>query len=382
MKKVVLICDSFKGCLSSTEVEEALAEGIHKAAPHCTIDCIPIADGGEGMLEVMLNISHGERIEADVHDGLMRTIRSFYGLIDNGQTAVIEMAQASGLPLLKEEERDPLYTSSYGTGELIRLALERGCKKLLIGIGGSATNDGGMGMLQALGVQFYDAEGKLLPTGCGILLERVARIDSSQLNTKLQDISITVACDVDNPLCGPKGATAVFAPQKGASAEAVVRMEKGMQTYAHQVEKCTGKAIHHLPGAGAAGGIGGALAAFLHACLVPGIHLILEAVKFKERIQEADLIITGEGKADRQTTHGKVPSGVLSHALEAGIPVVLVAGSIEDIDTLNQAGFTAALSITPGIISAQEAMRPTIAKKNLCQTATQITRLIGLSEKK
>ena len=364
------------------EVEQALAEGIHTTSPTCHVDCIPIADGGEGMLEVMMNLSEGQQKEVEVHDALMRPIHAQYGLLDKGLTAVIEMAKASGLPLLKENERNPLLTSSYGTGELIRDALQQGCKKILIGIGGSATNDGGMGMLQALGVRFYDTEGHILPIGCGNLLGKVNDIDIHPLQTLLKNVTITVACDVDNPLCGPKGATAVFAPQKGASTEALILMEEGMQWYARQIKKVTGRNISRLPGAGAAGGVGGALAAFLDARLLPGIELILEAVKFKERIQGADLIITGEGKADSQTLHGKVPAGVLHQAQEAQIPVVLVAGSIEDTEALNQAGFTAALSITPGILTVEQAMRPEAAKRNLSHTATQITRLIELSEKK
>lgn len=382
MKKIVLICDSFKGCLTSIEVEQALAKGILAVYPDCQLDCIPIADGGEGMLEVMMNLSEGILVPMEVHDALMRPIQANFGLLDNGQTAVIEMAQASGLPLLQEKERNPLITTSYGTGELIKEALIKGCKKILIGIGGSATNDGGMGMLQALGVRFYDASGHLLSYGCGKLLGEVASIDTHELDALIKDVAVTVACDVDNPLCGPKGATAVFAPQKGASSEAIDFMERGMKKYAHQVKLTTDMDITNLPGAGAAGGLGGALAAFFHGQLLPGIELILETVRFCERIREADLIITGEGKADAQTLHGKVPSGVLHVAQKVGKPVVLIAGGIDNAEILNHAGFTAVLSITPGIISIQEAMKPEVAKTNLSRTATQIARLIALYEKK
>ena len=294
----------------------------------------------------------------------MRPIQARYGVLGDGETAVIEMAEASGLPLLTEQKRNPMLTTSFGTGELIRHALRSGYRKLLVGIGGSATCDGGMGMLQALGLRFYDGSGKELRQG-GAVMEQVVRVDSRQRERALEEAQITVACDVQNPFCGAEGAAFVFAPQKGATPEQVVRLDKGLRHWAEVVFQTTGKDIRLLPGAGAAGGMGGALHAFLHASLQPGIELLLDTVHFEEELANADLVITGEGRADRQTLMGKVPAGVLHRALSQGVKTVLLAGQIDDTQLLLNAGFTRLLPVTPQDMPLGEALRPETARENI-----------------
>lgn len=316
------------------------------------------------MLSVLVRATSGRLIPVEVHDPLMRPIQARYGVLGDGETAVIEMAEASGLPLLTEQERNPMLTTSFGTGELIRHALRSGYRKLLVGIGGSATCDGGMGMLQALGLRFYDGSGKELRQG-GAVMEQVVRVDSRQRERALEEAQITVACDVQNPFCGAEGAAFVFAPQKGATPEQVVRLDKGLRHWAEVVFQTTGKDIRLLPGAGAAGGMGGALHAFLHASLQPGIELLLDTVHFEEELANADLVITGEGRADRQTLMGKVPAGVLHRALSQGVKTVLLAGQIDDTQLLLNAGFTRLLPVTPQDMPLGEALRPETARENI-----------------
>ena len=381
MKKIVIISDSFKGCLSSTEVENAIADGVHSVLPACHTVCIPIADGGEGLLDVMVALTGGSFVRADVHDPLMRPVTARYGVLGDHETVIIEMAQASGLPLLQPEERNPLLTSSYGTGELIRDALQKGYRKFLIGIGGSATNDAGMGMMQALEARFTDLNGRVLSTGCGNLLKEVETIDLSTFNRLISQCSFTIACDVNNPFYGPNGAAAVFAPQKGASSEDVESLDRGLTIFSQRIQATTGKDISMLAGAGAAGGMGGAFAAFFNARLIPGIELVLEASHFKEEIKDADLVITGEGRADVQTLMGKVPAGVLKQAQQSQVPVILLAGSVGAVEQLNNAGFSAVLSIAQGPISLKDAMKPEFATKNLRNTAAQVVRLTHILTK-
>lgn len=364
LTKIILAIDSFKGCLASEEVEAAVAEIIRRNFPACEVSCLPVADGGEGMLSVLVRATGGRLIPVEVHDPLMRPIRARYGVLGDGETAVIEMAEASGLPLLAEQERNPMLTTSFGTGELIRHALRSGYRKLLVGIGGSATCDGGMGMLQALGLRFYDCDGKELGQGGGVM-EQVACVDSQQWERALEEAQVTVACDVQNPFCGTEGAAFVFAPQKGATPEQVVCLDKGLRHWAEVVFQTTGKDIRLLPGAGAAGGMGGALCAFLNASLQPGIELLLDAVHFDEELANADLVITGEGRADRQTLMGKVPAGVLHRALSQEVQTVLLAGQIEDTQLLLDAGFTRLLPVTPQNMPLGEALRPETARENI-----------------
>lgn len=374
MKKAVIAIDSFKGCLSSAEAGKAAAEGIRSVYPECEILCLPIADGGEGMLEVLIEATDGQRIHISAHNPLMEWHTACYGILKNGRTACIEMAGISGLPLVPPEKRNPMLTTSYGTGELIRDALERGCRNFIIGIGGSATNDAGLGMLQALGFRFLDKEGKVLRTGCGGVLMEIASIDTNFVHPDLRTSHFTVACDVQNPFCGPEGAAYIFAPQKGADRIMVEALDAGMKNLAEVIFHKTGKDISNHPGAGAAGGMGGSLLAFLNAELKPGIQLMLDTLDFSNKIKGADLIITGEGKADKQTLMGKVPSGILDKARKQKIPVILIAGSVENADDLYRAGFRGVYSINPPSITLEQAMQPEVARANISETVVEICR--------
>lgn len=371
MKKIVIAIDSFKGCLTSREAEEAAAEGVRLVYPVCEIICVPVADGGEGMLEVLVAATGGRSVSLTVHDPLMRTIETRYALSGDGRTALIEMAAVSGLPLLAPSERNPWLTTTYGTGELIKDALQRGCRNFIVGIGGSATNDGGLGMLQALGYRFLDRQGNVLGSG-GRILGEVAQIDASAAHPALRESRFTVACDVCNPFYGPNGAAWVYAAQKGADTEMIEKLDAGMQSLSTVIKQFTGKDIADYPGAGAAGGIGGAFLAFLDARLKPGICLLLDLLVFSRTLAHADLVLTGEGKADAQTLMGKVPYGILEEARKQAIPVVLLAGSVQDTDELNKAGFAGVYSITPAPVSLKEAMLPEVARDNIKRLVIQL----------
>ena len=376
MKKIVIASDSFKGSLSSAEVAACGERAVHRLFPDCKVVQLPVADGGEGTVETMTAALGGQSVTAIVHDPLGRLITARYGWIAQEQTALIEMAAASGLPLLPLEERNPWLTSTYGTGELIRNALERGCHKFLIAIGGSATNDGGMGLLQALGFRFLDAEGKELP-GCGGSLQQIQQIDSSGVLVDLAQCQFTVACDVTNPFYGPTGAAYVFAPQKGADAEMVEALDQGLRHFAQLIHTTQGIAIDQLAGAGAAGGLGGGLVAFLNARLTPGIEMVLDALRFDTQITGADLIITGEGKLDAQTCMGKTPLGILRRAQQQGIPVVALGGAVEASEALNQCGFLAVFPILPYPTSLTEAMDSSFTQQNIERTIAQVLRLFS-----
>lgn len=378
MKKIVIASDSFKGSLSSAEVAACGERAVHRLFPDCKVVQLPVADGGEGTVETLTAALGGQSVTAIVHDPLGRLITARYGWIAQEQTALIEMAAASGLPLLPLEERNPWLTSTYGTGELIRNALERGCHKFLIAIGGSATNDGGMGLLQALGFRFLDAEGKELP-GCGGSLQQIQQIDSSGVLVDLAQCQFTVACDVTNPFYGPTGAAYVFAPQKGADAEMVEALDQGLRHFAQLIHTTQGIAIDQLAGAGAAGGLGGGLVAFLNARLTPGIEMVLDALRFDTQITGADLIITGEGKLDAQTCMGKTPLGILRRAQQQGIPVVALGGAVEASEALNQCGFLAVFPILPYPTSLTEAMDSSFTQQNIERTIAQVLRLFSAS---
>ena len=376
MKKIVIASDSFKGSLSSAEVAACGERAVHRLFPDCKVVQLPVADGGEGTVETLTAALGGQSVTAIVHDPLGRLITARYGWIAQEQTALIEMAAASGLPLLPLEERNPWLTSTYGTGELIRNALERGCHKFLIAIGGSATNDGGMGLLQALGFRFLDAEGKELP-GCGGSLQQIQQIDSSGVLVDLAQCLFTVACDVTNPFYGPTGAAYVFAPQKGADAEMVEALDQGLRHFAQLIHTTQGIAIDQLAGTGAAGGLGGGLVAFLNARLTPGIEMVLDALRFDTQITGADLIITGEGKLDAQTCMGKTPLGILRRAQQQGIPVVALGGAVEASEALNQCGFLAVFPILPYPTSLTEAMDSSFTQQNIERTIAQVLRLFS-----
>lgn len=377
MKRITLAVDSFKGSLSSREVADAFEAGWRERIPACEVRKVSIADGGEGTVDALVETLNGELVEARVADPLGRPIVARYGVIDGGATAVMEMSAASGLPLIAPEERNPLRTSTYGTGEMIAHALDRGCRKFLVGIGGSATNDGGTGMLRALGFRFLDSEGAEL-VGGGEILERIDSIDTSAVRKELSECEFIVACDVTNPLYGPEGAAYVFAPQKGADAAMVERLDRGLRVYARAIERFNGVQVDRIAGAGAAGGLGGGFKALLGARLEPGIDMVLNAMQFDKIISGSDLVITGEGRIDRQTTMGKAPSGVLRAAQAQGIPVVAIGGAVQPCKELSESGFAAVLPIVAGPVTLDVAMQHDVACENVRRTAAQIAGLLTL----
>lgn len=377
MKKITIAVDSFKGSLSSREVADAFEEGFKSQYPKCEVVKVSIADGGEGTVDALVETLNGELVKALVVDPLGRTISAQYGIIDDGRTAVMEMSAASGLPLIAPTERNPLRTSTYGTGEMIVDAIKRGCRKFLVGIGGSATNDGGTGMLRALGFRFLDAEGNEL-IGGGEILERIDQIDASTARAELAECEFIVACDVTNPLYGPEGAAYVFAPQKGADAAMVERLDLGLRNYARAIERFNGVQVDAIAGAGAAGGLGGGFKALLGARLEPGIDMVLNAMQFSKIIAGSDLVITGEGRIDRQTTMGKAPSGVLREATAQGIPTIAIGGAVQPCKELEQSGFAAVLPIVAGPIALEVAMQRDTAIENVRRTATQIAKILTL----
>lgn len=375
MKKTIIAPDSFKGSLTSTEVASAIEKGIKKIYPYCEVVKIPIADGGEGTMNTLLSALKGEKTKVMVHDPLMRPIEVEYGLLDNGKTAVIEMAVSSGITLLCKQEQNPSATTSFGTGEIIKDALKLGCRSFMIGIGGSATNDAGTGMLRALGYRFLDKNGEETD-GTGKSLHSIYSIDKSGRMPELKDANFTIACDVNNPFSGSNGAAYVYAPQKGANKQMVAKLDEGLESLRKLIEAETGIDLNTVSGAGAAGGLGGGFVAFLNARLKPGIEMILEAVDFDKHLQNANLVITGEGKIDRQTGMGKAASGVLDAAKKRNIPVIAIGGSIEDVENLNKRGFLSVFSIVPYPISLEEAMQKENSRENTTQITEQIMRTI------
>ena len=325
--RIVIAPDSFKGSLTAIEAATAMAEGVASVWPKAHLTLCPIADGGEGTVASLVKAAHGTLVSESVTGPLGDKVNATWGLIHNGRTAVIEMAQASGLTLVPRDKRNPLATTTFGTGELIGRGLDRGCRRFIIGIGGSATNDGGAGMAQALGVSLRDASARELPSG-GAELARLDHIDVSGLDARVKQAEFIVACDVDNPMVGPQGASAVYGPQKGATPAMVAELDAALKHYAAKVNETLGMAIAGMPGAGAAGGLGGGLVAFLDARLEPGIQVVAAAVGLEEIIRQADLVITGEGQVDGQTLRGKAVHGVAEIAHRHGIPTVVLGGAI------------------------------------------------------
>jgi len=324
--KIVIAPDSFKGTNSALNVALALERGIRRVAADTETVIVPIADGGEGTVEAVVAAAGGDYRDVEVTGPLGERRKARFGILSGGR-AVIEMAAASGLPLVPEDRRNPLITTTYGTGELIKAALDAGCRELLIGIGGSATNDGGMGMAQALGASFRDASGRELGFGGGEL-ERLAELDASGLDPRLARTRVVVACDVDNPLCGERGASAIYGPQKGATPEMIARLDSGLRRFAEVIRKKLNKDVLDVPGSGAAGGLGAGLMVFAGGRPTAGIDAILDIVRFEDLLSGVDLVITGEGKLDAQTAYGKVPVGVARRVRPRGIPVIAVAGDI------------------------------------------------------
>lgn len=377
MKKIILAIDSFKGCLSSAEVEQCVGQTIKAKIPYCQIIPLTVSDGGEGILEVLVKAMQGRFITVEAHDPLMCIRKTRYGVSGDGKTAIVEMAEINGLPLVPEGLRNPMLTTTYGTGELIADALKRGYRHFLVGIGGSATNDAGLGMLQALGTKLYSRKDELTDYG-GQIMGLVTRIDTGNMLPGLEESSFTVACDVHNPFCGPQGAAWIFGRQKGGTPEQLERLDRGMHHLSDIIKETTGTDIKDLQGAGAAGGLGGTLHAFMHAKLKPGIELVLDAVEFNRHIEGASLVITGEGKADSQTLQGKVPAGILKRAKQRSVPVALLAGKIEDEAALKEAGFNMLVQASPNTLSLHEAMKPDIARENVRQATLSILEKAGL----
>jgi glycerate kinase len=354
--RIIVAPDSFKGSVSALGVAEAMERGIHAVFPAAEVIKVPIADGGEGTVEALVAATGGRLLHAEVRGPLGEPVRAHWGISGDGTSAFIEMASASGLPLVPNDRRDPRVTSTFGTGELMKAALDAGLRKLVIGIGGSATNDGGTGMARALGVRFLDAEGHDLPEG-GAALARLARIDLSGLDPRLAQVSVLVACDVDNPLCGLKGASAVYGPQKGATPEMVQELDAALGVFAGVAQAATGRDIALLPGAGAAGGLGAGLLFFTPASLRPGVAIVLETTGFEALVQGADLVITGEGRTDFQTAMGKAPVGVAAVAKRHGVPVVCIAGGLgEGADEVLRHGIDALATTVPQPMSLEDCM--------------------------
>ena len=375
--KIVLAFDSFKGSLTRREVGEAAARGVKKASPDTQTVVVPVADGGEGTVEAVVGATGGEIVTARVTDPLGNKIDATYGI--SGDTAVIEMAAASGLPLVPEDKRNPWLTTSYGTGELIRDAINRGCRKFLIGIGGSATNDAGTGMLRALGFRFLDRDGKETGDGGGEVA-KIVEVDRSHVIPQLAECHFTVACDVTNPLTGPQGSSHIFGPQKGADPDMVEALDAALRSFAEVVTKSGGRDLSDYPGSGAAGGLGFAFIAFLGATLQPGVEMVLNAIGFDRYLEGATLVFTGEGRLDSQTPMGKTPAGVLRHARNQGIDVIGVGGSlqVQAVQTLEETGFAAVFPILPAPMTLDEALRPDVAAANVERTVEQIIRTLNI----
>lgn len=343
--KVVVAPNAFKGTLTASQAAAAIARGVLEVFPDADVIQVPVADGGDGTMEALVSANDGEYRTAQVEGPLGDPVQASYGLIDSGRTAVVELATASGLTLIPPERRDPRRTSTYGFGQLLEAARHAGVAGIIAGIGGSATNDGGAGMAQALGYRLLDAQGRELERG-GSALVRLERIDPSGVDAAWRKVAVKVACDVTNPLTGPEGASAVYGPQKGADPHAVRELDAALGRLADVIERDLGKEVADISGAGAAGGTGAGLVAFLDARLVPGAPLVVESAGLEAKLQGADLVITGEGRVDEQTAFGKAPGEVARRAQAAGVPVVLVAGSKgQGWEALNRLGVTSVVTL-------------------------------------
>ena len=372
--KILIAPDSFKGSATALEVGNALTMGFRRVFPQAEIMVLPMADGGEGTVTSLVSATGGEIRSSVVKNPIGVPIIAKYGVLGDTTTAVIEMSAASGLTLISTEQQNPFLTTTYGTGQLILSALNDGCRRLIIGIGGSATNDGGAGMAQALGVVLNTQNGIPISFG-GQGLSKLAEIDISNLDDRLSETEVVVACDVDNPLTGPKGASFVYGRQKGATPEMMEILDQNLAHYALVIEKRLGRNIGDLPGAGAAGGLGAGLVAFTDAELKPGIDIVTKTVKLAEHLEGVDLVITGEGQLDEQTIHGKTPVGVAKIAQQRNIPVVAIVGGIKGNPTeLYQKGITAMIDITPKPMPLNRVMERTIPL--LEQASERVARLI------
>ncbi|MCQ2549941.1 MAG: glycerate kinase [Lachnospiraceae bacterium] len=376
--KVVIAIDSLKGSLSSLEAGEAIHAGIERVFPKAQVIVRPLADGGEGTVEALTLGLSGKLEKVIVSDPLGRPVEAVYGILPNGKTAIIEMSAAAGITLVKEAERNPLHTTTYGVGEMIRHGVEKGCRSFLVGIGGSATNDGGVGMLQALGFGFLNEQGKQISFGAKGLAN-LKKITTDQVIPQLQECSFKIACDVTNPLCGKKGASAVYGPQKGATLEMVEKMDHWLSAYAALAEKTFGKGYSQFPGTGAAGGLGFAFLTFTNAVLQSGVQIVLEETRLEKDIKDADLVITGEGRLDSQTIMGKAPIGVAKLAKKYDKKVIAFSGCVtEDAALCNQHGIDAFFPILRSVVSLEDAMEKENARKNMTDTVEQVMRLLQI----
>ena len=379
--KVVAAIDSFKGSMTSLEVAAAFEKGVKKVYKDAEFIKIPLADGGEGTVKALIDNLDGKMVNIKVKDPLMRDIDSFYGICGDGKTAVIEMAAASGLPLLSPDERNPLKATTFGTGELIKDALEKGCREFIIGIGGSATNDAGTGMLSALGYIFLDENGnELEPNGENLI--NIKSFKDDKVMKEVSEAKFLIACDVDNPFYGTNGAAHVYGKQKGATGDIIKILDDGMRNFSNVIEKIKKTDISNISGSGAAGGLGGAFTAFFNSELKPGIDIITEKIELENKLNGSDYVITGEGRIDFQSAMGKTPSGVAKLAKKYGIPVIAIGGSVDDeIGNIYDCGITAAFSIIDSPMTLGEAMDTKNAQRLVEKTAEQIFRLIKQNKK-
>lgn len=370
--RITIAIDSFKGCLSSAEVGQAVKEGVAKVLPDADLIVSPIADGGEGTVRTLVSSLNGEFRYTETVGPLGDKVTAEWGII-NAETAVIETASAAGITLIDSERRNPLLASSYGVGELINAAIEEGCRRFIIGIGGSAVNDGGAGMLEALGFELRDEDNNIIPRGA-IGLSRLKSISCANANPLLEECSFRVACDVQNPLCGEKGCSRIYGPQKGADEDMIVKMDSWLNDFA-----VLSGGNPQMPGAGAAGGMGFAFAVFLHASLEKGTGIIIDETRLEEKIKASDLVITGEGRMDSQTVMGKVPVGVASIAKKYGKKVIAFCGCAdEDAEICNEYGIDAIFPILRNVVTLEEAVDRTRAARNLASTSEQVARLIKI----
>lgn len=374
--KIVIAIDSLKGSLSSMEAGHAIEQGIRNVLPETKVLVKPLADGGEGTTEALVEGLGGDMVQVQVHGPLETPVNAAYGVIGESNTAIMEMAAAAGIILVGKDKR-PLDATTYGVGEMIRDAITRGCREFIIGIGGSATNDGGIGMLTALGYEFLDAEGKPAGIGAGALY-KVAKICDDKVMPELKDCHFRIACDVTNPLCGENGSTYIYGPQKGVTVELRDELDHAMGAYAQVVKAYNGTDYAKTPGAGAAGGLGFAFLSFLSGELLPGIELVLDAVEMDKAMEGADLVFTGEGRLDYQTAMGKAPVGIAKMAKKHGAKVIALAGAvIEGAQECNEQGIDAYFPILRQVVTLDEAMDPATARKNMVETTEQVMRLVA-----
>ena len=374
--KVVIAIDSLKGSLSSMEAGMAIKDGILAAKPDAEVIVKPLADGGEGTTDALIEGMNGERIVLTVTGPMHTPVDAYYGYLKDTNTAVMEMASAAGITLVPDSEKNPLLATSYGVGEMINDAIQRGCRNFIIGIGGSVTNDGGIGMLKALGVRFLDENGEDAGEG-GQALAKIARIDVSGMNPLLKECHIQVACDVNNPLCGKNGSTYVYGPQKGVTEDMKKTLDEAMAHFARVTSETLENDYMNTPGAGAAGGLGYAFLAYTGAALTPGIELILDAVGLEEELSGADVVVTGEGRLDFQTAMGKAPVGVARLAKKYNAKVIAFAGSVtKEATACNKEGIDAFFPILRGVCTLAEAMDPVTARNNMTATVEQVFRLL------